>query len=101
MLKGASAVVHLAARTHVLHEKAADPQAAYRAINVEVTRRLACCAVAAGVRRFVFLSSIKVNGEATLGAPYTEASPPQPLDAYGRTKLEAERALAEIGRAHV
>jgi UDP-glucose 4-epimerase len=96
ILHGAGAVLHLAARTHVLHDTAADPEAAYRAINVEATQRLALCAVAAGVPHVVFLSSIKVNGEATHGTPYSEASPPRPLDAYGRTKLEAERALAEI-----
>ncbi|MGH7289953.1 MAG: NAD-dependent epimerase/dehydratase family protein, partial [Myxococcota bacterium] len=72
--QGAEAVIHLAARTHVMREHAADAEAAYRRINVEGTRRLAEAAVRAGVRRCVFLSSIKVNGEATHGAPYTEAS---------------------------
>ncbi|MGH8616132.1 MAG: NAD-dependent epimerase/dehydratase family protein [Burkholderiales bacterium] len=94
--QGAEAVIHLAARTHVMREHAADAEAAYRRINVEGTRRLAEAAVRAGVRRCVFLSSIKVNGEATHGAPYTEASIPAPEDAYGRSKLEAEQTLAAV-----
>ena len=96
-LAGVDAVVHLAARTHVLRDTAPDPFAAYREINVQGTRRLAEQAAASGVKRFVFLSSIKVNGEATTGRPYSEGDEPRPEDAYGRTKLEAERALAEIG----
>lgn len=98
VLSGASCVVHLAARTHVLHDRATDPEAAYRAINVDATRHLARCAAAAGVKHFLFLSSIKVNGEATKDTPFTEASIPQPLDAYGRTKWEAEQELAEVVR---
>ena len=96
-LAGADCVVHLAARTHVLKEDAADPLAAYRRINVEATRRLAQQAAAAGMRRFVFLSSIKVNGEATLEHPFTEADAPQPQDAYGISKREAEDVLRQIG----
>jgi len=90
---GADAVVHLAARTHVMQETAADAEAAYRRTNVDATRRLAEAAVRSGVRRFIFLSSIKVNGEATHGTPYSEASRPAPEDAYGRSKLAAEQAL--------
>ena len=94
---GTHAVVHLAARTHVMRERAADPIAEYRRVNVDATRRLAEQAVAAGVRRLVFLSSIKVNGEATHGRPYTEEDPPRPEDAYGTTKLEAEQVLQRLG----
>lgn len=90
-------VVHLAARTHVLDEHCADALAAYRQINVEATRNLAEQAAAAGVRRFVFLSSIKVNGEATDMRPFTRDDAPQPLDAYGISKREAEDALRRIG----
>jgi len=96
VLQSVDAVVHLAARTHVLHDRAADPLAEYRRINVEGTRRLATAAAAAGVRRFVFLSSIKVNGEQTTGRPYTEDDLPRPEDAYGVSKWEAEQALHEI-----
>ncbi|MEX0958139.1 MAG: SDR family oxidoreductase [Burkholderiales bacterium] len=95
-LEGISSVVHLAARTHVMRESAADPLAAYREINVEGTRRLAEAAAAAGVRRFVFLSSIKVNGERTGLLPFGESDEPHPEDAYGITKLEAEQVLKRI-----
>jgi len=95
-LDGVDCVVHLAARTHVLHDKSDDPLAAYRRINVEGTRQLAQQAVIAGVRRFIFLSSIKVNGELTVGNPYTETDPPAPEDAYGITKCEAEGVLRDI-----
>ena len=97
--QGVDAVVHLAARTHVMREHAADAEAEYHRANVEVTRRLAEAALRAGVRRCVFLSSIKANGEATHGTPYTEASTPAPEDAYGRSKLEAEQALAAVAGA--
>lgn len=95
-LSGVDCVVHLAARTHVLKEDAVDPLATYRRINVGATRRLAQQAAAAGVRRFVFLSSIKVNGEATLGHPFTETDAPAPQDAYGISKREAEDVLRDI-----
>jgi len=97
-LRDIEIVVHLAARTHVLHETASDPLAAYRRVNVEGTRRLATQAAAAGVHRLVFLSSIKVNGERTFSRPYTEDDTPQPEDAYGTTKWEAEQTLRAIGR---
>ena len=96
-LRGIDCVVHLAARTHVLRESAADPLRAYRHINVGGTRRLAQQAAAAGVRRFVFLSSIKVNGESTSEHPFTANDAPQPLDAYGISKREAEDVLRQIG----
>jgi len=95
-LAGVECVVHLAARTHVLEEDAADPLAAYRRVNVEATRNLAQQATAAGVRRFVFLSSVKVNGEATSVLPYSETDAPAPQDAYGITKHEAEEVLRDI-----
>jgi len=95
-LQGMHCVVHLAARTHVLREKAADPLSEYRRINVQGTERLAREAAASGVRRIVFLSSVKVNGERTLTRPYTEDDLPNPEDGYGVSKLEAERALTRI-----
>lgn len=96
-LRGIHCVVHLAARTHVLEERNTDALAAYRQINVEATRNLAQQAATAGVRRFVFLSSIKVNGEATHTRSFTRDDTPQPLDAYGISKREAEDALRRIG----
>jgi len=92
-------VVHLAARTHVLDDRSSDPYAAYRHINLFGTTKLAEQAAAAGVRRLIFLSSIKVNGEATTASPYTENDTPQPEDAYGVSKYEAEEALKRIGTA--
>lgn len=96
-LHGIDCVVHLAARTHVLDDRSSDPYAAYRHINVLGTETLAEQAVAAGVRRLILLSSIKVNGEATTAHPYTETDRPQPEDAYGVSKLEAEKVLQRIG----
>lgn len=92
-------VVHTAARVHVMNDVAADPLTEYRRANVEGTLCLARQAVAAGVRRFVFLSSIKVNGEGTpLGQPYRADDPPAPVDPYGVSKLEAENGLRELLR---
>ena len=97
VVQGCDAVVHLAARVHVMRDTAADPEAAFAAANAEATRALAGAAVAAGVRRFVFMSSVKVLGEATVpGRPFRDASPPAPEDAYGRSKLAAEEALAGV-----
>jgi nucleoside-diphosphate-sugar epimerase len=93
---GLDAVVHCAARVHQVREEASDPLAAYRAVNTQATLALAQAAADAGVKRFVFLSSVKVNGEFTLhGQPFTshQASPQDP---YGISKWEAELGLREI-----
>jgi nucleoside-diphosphate-sugar epimerase len=96
-LRGVDTVVHLAARVHVMHDTAADPLSAFRRVNVEGTAALARSAVQAGVRRFIFLSSIKVNGEHTLpGKPFSPTDAPNPRDPYGVSKLEAELELARI-----
>jgi nucleoside-diphosphate-sugar epimerase len=95
-LYGVRNVVHLAARTHVLRETAADPLAEFRRINVSGSERLARQAAARGARRIVFLSSVKVNGESTATRPFTEDDAPRPEDAYGRSKLEAEQKLARV-----
>lgn len=90
-------VVHAAARAHVISDSSADPLAEYRRVNVQGTVNLARQAVKAGVRRFVFVSSIKVNGESTVpGRPFTVNDPPAPQDAYAISKLEAEVALRGI-----
>lgn len=91
------AVVHTAARAHVMSENVADPLAEFRKTNVEGTLNLARQAAAAKVRRFIFISSIKVNGEGThLGRPYTANDAPAPVDSYGISKREAEDGLREI-----
>lgn len=95
-LEGVGCVVHLAARTHMLDDDSADSLTAYRNINVLGSVRLAQQAIATGVRRIVFLSSVKVNGESTVTRPFIEADAPAPLDPYGITKLEAEIALRGI-----
>jgi nucleoside-diphosphate-sugar epimerase len=95
-LDGVDAVVHLAARVHVMRDRAADSLAAFRAVNVEGTRGLASAAAEAGVGRFVFVSSVKVHGEASHDTPLRADSPVAPVDAYGRSKAEAEDALREM-----
>ena len=96
-LAGAGVVVHLAARVHVMHDTAADLLTAFRAVNVDGTLKLARQAAAAGIKRFVFVSSVKVNGESTLlGRAFTEANAPNPHDAYGQSKLEAEQGLRQL-----
>ena len=98
-LAGAGTVVHLAARVHVMRESAGDPLEAFRQANVHASVRLARCAVEAGVKRMVFLSSVKVLGEHSApGHPLNEADTPAPEDAYGQSKWEAELALDALAR---
>ncbi len=94
-LKGVDVVVHLAARAHIMRDTASDPLAEFRKVNVEGAERLARQAVSAGVRRIVFLSSVKVNGEES-PVSYKENDIPDPRDPYGQSKLEAEQALRKI-----
>ena len=96
-LQGINAVIHLAGRVHEIKDNAADPLAAFRKVNVEGTINLARQALDANVQRFIFISSIKVNGEATpREQPYTADDQPAPLDPYGISKLEAENALRQL-----
>jgi len=96
-LQNIDVVIHLAARVHVMRENEGNALSAYRQINVEGTLNLARQAAAAGVSRFIFLSSIKVNGELTLpGQRFSEDSEPNPLDAYGISKYEAEEGIKEL-----
>ncbi|MCK7551578.1 UDP-glucose 4-epimerase family protein [Marinobacter goseongensis] len=99
ILQSQNVVIHAAARVHIMDDKALDPRLAFREVNTEGTLNLARQAAKAGVRRFVFISSIKVNGEHTLqGAPFTADDAPDPKDAYALSKLEAERGLWQIAR---
>lgn len=97
-LEGVDSIVHLAARVHIMRERVTDPLAAYRAINAFGTSHLARSAAAAGVRRLVFVSSIKVNGETTTDKPFTAYDQPGPMDAYAASKWEAETVLQQISR---
>ena len=96
-LVGSQTVIHLAARVHVVADKAKNPLNEFRRINVLGTLNLARQAAAAGVHRFVFISSVKVNGESTtLGLPFFADDIPAPLDPYGVSKTEAEQGLRKI-----
>lgn len=94
-LEGVDTIIHLAARVHIMDDQATDPLTEFRKVNVEGTCRLAREASKAGVKRLVFISSIKVNGEES-ATPYTHDSLPQPSDPYGISKWEAEQALRKI-----
>jgi len=96
-LKGKDVVIHTAARAHVMKDEVPEPLAEYRRINVDGTLNLARRAAETGVRRFVFISSIKVNGEQTLpNQPFTAEDAPAPEDAYGISKMEAEQGLQAL-----
>jgi len=96
-LAGNEVVVHTVARVHVMQDSLTDPLAEYRRVNVAGSVNLARQALAAGVTRFIFISSIKVNGEGTLpGRPYTADDSPQPMDPYGVSKAETEEKLRDL-----
>lgn len=95
-LAGVDVVVHLAARVHRLEDGSADHLPEYRRMNVDATLNLARHCVRAGVRRLVFLSSVKVNGEATTAQPFTAGDAPAPHDPYGISKCEAEQGLQRL-----
>ncbi len=94
-LTGIDVVVHLAARAHVTKESYSNPLAEFRSINTDGTLALARQAAEAGVKRFVFISSIGVNGNHNT-RPFTEQDPPQPAEPYAISKLEAEQGLQEL-----
>jgi nucleoside-diphosphate-sugar epimerase len=97
MVKDAQVIIHAAARVHVMNDLSADPEAEYQRINVAGTLNLAEQAAAAGVKRFIFVSSIKVNGEATgMGQAFTADQPCSPSDPYGVSKAKAEQGLREL-----
>jgi len=96
VLKGVDCVVHLAARVHVMRDLESDPLAAFRRVNVGGTERLLRHACESGVKRFVYISSVKVHGDATPGAPFKATDAPSPTDPYGHSKLEAERVVEQV-----
>ena len=96
-LSDVEVVIHTAARVHVMNDSANNPLTEYRKVNFEGTLNLARQAVQAGVKRFIFISSIKVNGEETMpGKPFTADDAPNPVDPYGVSKAETEQALLEL-----
>lgn len=98
-LKDVDVVIHCAARVHVMKDKAADPMTEFLKTNVQGTANLAYQAVKAGVKRLVFVSSVKVNGEQSRdGKPFTEDDMPAPQDAYGISKWKAEQSLLKIAQ---
>jgi nucleoside-diphosphate-sugar epimerase len=92
-LEGVNTVVHLAGRVHVMRDRSVDPLGEFRRVNVDAALRLARVAAEAGARRFVYLSTIKVNGESGV---FREADPPSPRDPYAVSKYEAELGLRQI-----
>ncbi|MEW6531048.1 MAG: SDR family oxidoreductase [Thermodesulfobacteriota bacterium] len=96
-LNGVSSVVHLAGRVHKMDDRHTDAAHVYYTVNVEGTRRLAEFASSAGVKRIVFLSTVKIHGERTEDRAFNEDDPPNPVGPYATSKWEAERALREIG----
>ncbi len=97
-LTGVDAVVHLAARVHVMRETHDDPLVAFRAVNTEGTLNLAKQAVNAGVKRFIYMSSIKVNGEQTHESPFFADGQADPQEPYAVSKFEAEQQLLALGK---
>lgn len=97
-LDGVEVVVHTAGRAHIMRDIAIDPLMEYRRINVEGTMRLAQQALEIGVKRFIFISTVKVNGESTVaGMPFHANDVPMPIDPYAISKFEAEESLLELG----
>lgn len=98
-LSDIAVIIHCAARVHVMNDAAIDPLAQFRKVNVEGTARLARKAAESGVKRFIYISSIKVNGESTKsGIPFKADDQPAPVDPYGISKREAEDTLRQISR---
>jgi nucleoside-diphosphate-sugar epimerase len=96
VLDGVDAVVHLAARVHVMRDRAADPLAEFRRVNRDATLHLARQASRHGVARFLFMSTVKVNGEETAAKPFDDQDAPAPADPYAISKAEAEAGLADL-----
>ncbi|EKS6929371.1 TPA: NAD-dependent epimerase/dehydratase family protein [Enterobacter bugandensis] len=93
LLQGCDTVIHTAGRAHILNDDAQDALAEFRRVNHDATMKLASDAATSGVKHFIFVSSIGVNGNATSGIPFTEASEPQPTSDYAISKREAEQSL--------
>jgi nucleoside-diphosphate-sugar epimerase len=97
-LENIDTVVHLAARAHVLKESSRDPMSEFSRVNTQGTEQLARAAAAMGVKRFLYMSTIGVNGSHTETKPFTEADEPRPMDAYALSKWRAEQAVWDVAR---
>ena len=98
VMQGCDVVIHLAARVHVMNDELANPLNEYLAINLHDTLKLAEHAASVGVKRFVYVSSIKVNGEFTEGEPFSELCESNPQDPYAISKWKAEQALMDLSK---
>lgn len=98
-LRVVDAVIHLAARVHIMNDTSSDPQKEYDYINFEVTKNLATQAAEHGIKKFIFISTVKVNGEGQT-IPYTEKDSPHPEDAYSKSKYKAELVLKELAEKY-
>ena len=99
-LSGQNVVIHTAARVHIMRDNSSEAMYKFRQVNVEGTLNLARQAVEAGVKRFIFISSVKVNGEFTVGSEsFSEQNAPNPQDPYGLSKYEAEKGLMDIANS--
>lgn len=98
VLESVTHVVHLAARVHVMSEGSSDPLAEFRRVNVAGTERLLNQSCGQGIRRFIFVSSVKVHGESTNESPFRASHKLQPADPYSQSKCEAERLVEDAGR---
>lgn len=95
LLQGCDTVIHTAGRAHILNDNAQDALAEFRRVNHDATLKLAKDSASCGVKHFIFVSSIGVNGNSTSGTPFTEASEPRPTSDYAISKLEAEQSLRQ------
>ena len=96
-LEGIDSILHLAGRAHIVKDTPLNPSSEYKSVNVDGTLNLAQQAISAGVKRFIYLSSIKVNGEETpYGESFKPDDNPSPIDEYGKSKFETERQLIKI-----
>ncbi len=96
ILRGCASIIHLAERVHVMEETSMDPLEQFRMINVRTTLNIALAAKRCGIKRFIFISSVKVNGEETLNTPFTADDKPSPKEPYGISKMEAEVELLKL-----
>ena len=101
IIQDSNVVVHLAARVHVMNETSSDPLIEFRKSNVDATVNLAAAAKKNGVKRFIYISSVKVNGEETFSTPYKADDMPSPQDSYGVSKLEAELELMKLHEKNI